>query len=169
MADQALEDARIAKARRNLAGQLSQAVRRLRVFESEQQWSQTLVDATDGFCRRAHLFVVNGPHLETRSMERVALREAPAFASAVETKDTVVAMRTRGELSEQIAKLVGEDPTQRFYLFPLIVRGRVAAILYADTDVESNALELIASCGAAVLEGLEPERQAANLHSIQTR
>ncbi len=166
MTDQALEDARIAKARRDLAGQLSQAVRRLRIFESERQWSQTLVDIAHGFCERAHLFVVNGPHLETPSMERVPLSEAPAFASAVETRDTVVAVRTRGELSERIAKLVGEDPVQRFYLFPLLVRGRVAAILYADTNVETNALELIASCGAAVLEGLAPERQAANLHSI---
>ena len=175
MADQALEDARIAKARRDLTAQLSQAARRLRVFESEQQWSQALADVTDGFCRRAALFAVNGQYLElratrnleTRLIERVLIGAAPAFASAVETKDTVVAVRTRGELSEPVANVVGEDPDQRFYLFPLIVRDRVAAVLYADTEVETSALDLIATCGAAVLEGLGRDRQAANLHSIQ--
>ena len=54
-------------ARRDLAEQLGRAVRRLREFESEQQWSQALLDGTKGFCDRAAVFIVNGDTLELRA------------------------------------------------------------------------------------------------------
>src|SRR5450759_452428 len=57
-----------ANARRDLSEQLGQTVRRLRQFESEEQWGQILLDATRGFCDRAALFVVNGPSLELRAV-----------------------------------------------------------------------------------------------------
>lgn len=144
---------------------LNQAARRLRNFESEKQWSRTLVEATDGFCRRAAVFAVNQQFLDFRAARnivvdgqlRVRLASSGAFASAVESKDAVVALRTRGELSEPIADLFGEAPGLRFHLFPLTTRERVAAVLYADADeppVEANALELLANIGGAVLDGL---------------
>lgn len=156
-------------ARRDLAEQLGRAVRRLREFESEQQWSQALLDGTKGFCDRAAVFIVNGPSLELRAargMEpqtepqtalKVPLNTAPAFASAVETKDTVVAMRTRGELSEAVAALVGESPGHRSSLFPLTTRDRVPALLYADSnhqEIEPAALEMLCSVASVVLESV---------------
>lgn len=153
---------------RNRLSRLSQAARRLRTFDGETQWSRALVETTEGFCRRAALFNVNQQFLEFRAARnivvdgspRIRLASAGAFASAVESKDTVIALRTRGELSESIANLVGEAPGQRFHLFPLSTRDRVAAVLYADSDepsVETSALELIASIGGAVLDGLRTD------------
>jgi hypothetical protein len=153
-----------ASGRRDLSEQLGQAVRRLRQFESEQQWGQVLLDATRGFCARAALFVVNGPALELRAARgietsgvalKLPLALAPAFASAVESRDTVVAMRTRGELSEAVGSVVGESSVQRCSLFPLVTRDRVPAVLYADSDednLEPAALEMLCSVAAAVLE-----------------
>ena len=161
-------------ARRDLAEQLGRAVRRLREFESEQQWSQALLDGTKGFCDRAAVFIVNGPSLELRAVRgmepqmekqaalKVALSAAPAFATAVETKDTVVAMRTRGELSEPVASLVGESPGHRSSLFPLTTRDRVPALLYADSnnqDIEPAALEMLCSVASVVLESVAANRR----------
>src|SRR5579883_2929044 len=92
----------LADARRALADRLNQSVRRLRRFENEAQWGRALVDAAAPFCDRAALFAVNGPRLELRAgrnlsseaMQPVPLQDAPAFQSAVDSKDTVVTIRS---------------------------------------------------------------------------
>jgi hypothetical protein len=151
--------------RRELFDALSQSARRMRQFDNERQWSGALVEATDGLCGRAMLFALNGPALEFRAARNldgpppppVPIASAPAFAGAIETKDTVVALRTRGELSESIANLTGESPDRRCSLFPLVTRDRVAAILYADSEdgrMETSALDLIVTLGASVIDGL---------------
>jgi hypothetical protein len=154
-------------ARRDLIQKLNQSARRLRHFESESQWSHTLVDATRGFCGRAALFLVRDRalHLEaSRNVdvpaptEDIGLEAAPAFATAVETRDTLVAMRTPGELSAQLADLLGESldsGNARCCLFPLVTRQGVPAVLYADSDdVDVDAIELLTVTAAAVLEAL---------------
>ena len=175
-----IEDQLRAKVRREVGEKLNQAVRRLRHFESEQQWSQELTNCTEGYCQRAALFVVNQQNLELKAvrnlpvadMVKVALAAAPAFASAVESKDTVVAMRTVGELSQAIAGVVGEAADRRFSLFPLSTRSRVAAVLYADGgdsgQVDTGSLEVLAAFGATVIEGLTADatRQPAHLLNI---
>lgn len=154
-----------ANARRDLAEQLGRAVRRLRQFESEDQWTQALLEGTRGFCERAALFIVKGQSLELKAarefenptLDGVSLASAPAFASAVETKDTVVAMRTRSELSDGVAALVGESASARSMLFPLTARDRVPAILYADSrkeEPEPAAIEMLCAVASSVLESL---------------
>jgi hypothetical protein len=155
--------------RREAFDRLSQAARRLRQFESEEQWSRALVEATEGLCQRSILFAVNRQKLELRAArgvnrpepengpapEPLAIASAPAFAGVVDTKDTVVALRTRGELSEPIVNLVGDAPDRRATLFPLLTRDRVAAVLYADSDgtpLETSALELLTTLAGAILE-----------------
>ena len=200
------------RARRDISGRLSQAARRLRSFDNESQWSRAVVDATEGFCRRAAVFVVNGPALRLqaargvsseisaqaagRGIERATdsadfpapresvaresqiridntpLDSAPAFAGAVHSRDTIVALRSRGELSEPIANLLGEASDKRFYLLPIQARERIAAILYADSDTEPDAsvdlgaLELLATFASAVLEGQTPAPDRSRLVSI---
>ncbi len=152
-------------ARRDLIQKFNQAARRLRHIENESQWSHTLVDATRGFCGRAALFLIRDRtlHLEaSRNIdgpappEDVALDAAPAFATAVETRDTLVAMRTRGELSAPLADLLGDSldsGNARCCLFPLVTRHGVPAVLYADSDdVDVDAIELLTATAAAVLE-----------------
>ena len=146
--------------RRELIQKLNQITRRLRSFEDERQWSNTLVDATRGFCGRAALFLIRDRklHLETTRnfddadlAEGVPLDEAPAFATAIETRDTLVAMCTHSELSAPLARYVGDD-NSKCYLFPVVTRQDVPAVLYADSgDVDVHGIELLVAIGGAVL------------------
>jgi hypothetical protein len=142
---------------RDLAN-LNRAARRLR--SSGSQWTQVLVEAGVAFCERVALFTLPGGalHLEGSSrgdaLEDVPLDGAPAFRTAVETKDTVIAVRTRGEMSELIAACFGEAADSKFHLFPVLTGGRVAALLYAEgrEKLQPDALELLATIAGAVLE-----------------
>ncbi len=148
-------------ARRDLIQKLNQTARRLRHFENEGQWSHTLVDATRDFCGRAALFLVHDRKLHFEAgrnidgvspAEDVALDAAPAFGTAVETRDTLVAMRTRGELSGPLADFLGES-SEKCCLFPIVTRQGVAAVLYADSgEIDVDALELLAATAGAVVE-----------------
>ncbi len=131
--------------RRDLIQKLNQTARRLRHFENEGQWSHTLVDATRGFCGRAALFLVHDRKLHfeaSRNIDQpspaddISLDSAPAFATAVETRDTLVAMRSSSELSENLAAFLaqGQDQEVRCCLFPIVTRQGVPAVLYADSD-----------------------------------
>jgi hypothetical protein len=147
-------------ARRELIRNLNQIARRLRGFEDERQWSNTLVDATRGFCGRAALFLIRDRKLyleTTRNFDdadladSVPLDDAPAFATAVETRDTLVAMRASGELSEPIAGYLGEGDA-KVYLFPVISRQIVPAVLYVDSgEVDVDALELLVAMAGMML------------------
>jgi hypothetical protein len=150
--------------RRDLIQKLNQTTRRLRHFENEGQWSHTLVDATRGFCGRAALFLVHDGKLRFeagRNIDRpgpadaISLDAAPAFATAVETRDTLVAMRSGSELSELLAAFLaqGQDQETRCCLFPIVTRQGVPAVLYADTsEVDVDALELLVATAGAVFE-----------------
>ena len=137
---------------------LNRAARRLR--SSGSQWAQALVEAAATFCERAALFTLAGGalHLEGSSrgdvLEDVPLDAAPAFRSAVESKDTVIAVRTRGEMSAPIAACFGEAADSKFHLFPVFTGGRVAALLYAEGrgKLQPDALELLATIAGVVLE-----------------
>src|SRR5580700_7520696 len=154
-----------ATARRELIQKLNQITRRLRGFEDERQWSNTLVDATRGFCGRAALFFVHDRKLRletTRNFDdadlaaELPLDEAPAFAAAIETRDTLVAMRSDGELSRAIADYLGEGDA-KVYLFPVVTRQDVPAVLLADSpEVDVDALELLVATAGAVLETRPP-------------
>ena len=159
--EQAVIDS-IAATRRDVTARLNQAARRLRDSATDAQWSRALVDATQGFCDRAALFTLTGQalHLEaarnfTGGVNDVPLDRAPAFATAANSKDTVVALRSKSEMSEFIAAWAGEAEHSKFYLFPIAARNRVIALLYADSaarDIESNALELLAAIAGAMTQ-----------------
>jgi hypothetical protein len=148
-------------ARRDLVQKLNQTARRLRHFENEGQWSHTLVDATRDFCGRAALFLVRDRKLHFEAgrnidgsppAEDVALDAAPAFATAVETRDTLVALRMRGELSGPLADFLDEG-SEKCCLFPIVTRQGVDAVLYTDSgEIDVDALELLAGTAGAVVE-----------------
>jgi hypothetical protein len=164
-----------AAARRELIQKLNQITRRLRGFEDERQWSNTLVDATRGFCGRAALFLVRDRklHLETTRnfddadlAEEVTLDNAPAFAAAIETRDTLVAMRSSSELSKEVAAYLGEGD-DKVYLFPVVTRQDVPAVLLVDSgDVDVDALELLAATAGAVLGTIPAAPKAAPVDGL---
>ena len=58
-------------------------------------------------------------------------------------------------MSGGIARWAGEDAGRRFYLFPIIAKTQVVALLYADAsdhNVETNGLELLATVAGVVIE-----------------
>jgi hypothetical protein len=146
-----------------LIGSLNRSVRRLTSAENDTQWQEALLDATQGFCDRVALFTVNHGLLRLesarniqseRQLAEIPLASAPAFGAAIESRDTIVAMRTQGEMSPAIAWCFGEAENKKFYLFPITSRGRVANLIYADGDgTQVESLELMASVGGAILEG----------------
>ena len=165
---------------RDVSDRLNQAVRQFRTFENDEQWSRALVQATEGFAARAALFVVQGMSLKLqasrgmaneRRIDNTPLASAPAFEGVITSRDRIVALRTKGELSEPVADLVGEDPGQRFYLFPLSGRERVSAVLYADSgcngEMNPSAVELLATVASAVLES-QSGPGASNLVRLAT-
>jgi hypothetical protein len=155
----------LAGVRSELTGKLNQSVRRLRGSETEGQWSKAIVDATQAFSDRAALFLLRDGSLHLAATRNIAaadqmtatpLDSAPAFASAAQSRDTVVALRTKSEMSDAIARWAGEDTARKFYLFPIAAKDRVLALLYADAadhTIETNVLELLATMAGAVIEG----------------
>jgi hypothetical protein len=141
------------KLQRDMGFSLNQSVRRLRVFESETQWSGALIDAVASFCTRALLFMLNANTLRLQGVDLtpIPVTTVPAFAEAISTKEPIVAMRTRGELSIGLVNFLQEVPSVRCWLFPILKGDRVAAVLYADGEVDTNALELLANIAGAVL------------------
>jgi len=154
----------LAGARRELTSKLNQSIRRLRASETEQQWSKAIVDGTEGFSDRAALLLLRDGSLELAAVRNIPgvdqrlatpLDSAPAFRSAAQSKDTVVALRTKSEMSEPIAHWFGEDTARKFYLFPIAAKDRIVALLYADAVqniIETNGLELVATVAGAVSE-----------------
>jgi hypothetical protein len=158
-------------ARRELNEQLNQAARRISQAASVEEWATALLEATAAFRERAAVFTVTGRELKpcgVRGLEsteaaarllatEIALADAPAFAQAVDTRETVVAMRTEGELSPAVADALGIAEEARAQLVPLCGRQRVLGVLYADGDAEqidANAIETIAAMGACALDAL---------------
>ncbi len=146
-------------AQREITEWLNQASRRLKQTESRDVWIRTFLEAVSQFCGRAALFAVAGNKLkfeggleiESESDIEIPLSDAPAFQNVIESKDTVVAAGTKGELSEQAAALLGDTSAKRIYLFPVLLRQKVEGILYAEAGadpVDVSALELVASLAA---------------------
>jgi len=157
------------RARGEAAGELNQAVRRIRRAADVEDLGATLVDAAGAFASHVALFRVDGEvargvrvrGVPEETAERFAaleipLRDAAALAGSAESGDPVVAAATGPEVSQTLADLVGHDPAARASVFPIAPRDRVAALLYAWGAVEGASLELLAETAAAVWSGFAP-------------
>ena len=165
---------------RQITESLNQTARRMKQASSREVWIQAFLERAADFCGRAALFAVKGKSVhyegglgvesETgETLGEFTLESAPAFGHAVESKDTVVTMATPGELSESVTRVFGEGTERRVYLFPFTYRGRVAGILYAESDgqaVDVNGLELLTALAETTIETGEPERAPGGLVRI---
>ena len=166
--EQAERQAR-AKISAEFIANLNQSVRRLRASKSEEDCGAALLDAAQSFSDGAALFTVNQGllHFEAArdirtegQLEDVPVASAPAFAAAVESRDTIVAMRIEQEMSPSIAAYLGQAGGGKFHLFPIVTGGRVAALLYAaGSAAQVESLELLAAVAEAVLEGRSSQSQ----------
>jgi hypothetical protein len=166
-------DARVAeareRARRDAAGELNQAVRRIRRAADVEDLGATLVETAGAFASAVALFRVEGPiargarvrGVPEEIAERfgaleIPLRDAAALAGAAESGEPVVAAATGSEISPALADLLGHSPADRVSLFPVAPHGRAAALLYAWGAVEGPVLELLAEAAAAAWSGFAP-------------
>ena len=133
---------------------MSQAARWLDQAENETQWRMALVEAAGKYSQRAALFLLENGRLQCAALHGVAsdtlagrvipLEEAPAFRTAIETGEPVVALRREAELSEPIAAVFNEPGINKAFLIPMRSGGKTPAVLYAEgLDVRLPALELL--------------------------
>ena len=151
---------------------LNQTARRMKHAENREVWIQALLERAADFCGRAALFAVKGHTLRyeaglgmnedsVAASVDVALENAPAFKNAVESKDTTVSAATARDLSDEVARLVGESPDKRAYLFPFTFRGQVVGVLYSEPGasvVRIGGLELLTALAETTIEPEVPAK-----------
>lgn len=149
------------RARRELAEQLNQAARRMRLADSVEELGRTLVDAAGEFATGAALFRIVGQAARGEGIRGVSeetarafgaleipLASAAALASAVESRDRVTAEAAPAEVSAELAALLDHPPDGRVQIYPLVVNEKVPALLYAWGNVQGTAVELLVQVAA---------------------
>jgi hypothetical protein len=155
-------------ARLEITDELNQWLRRLRQYRTEAEWISAVLDGASRFVHRIALFGLNNGALSLRGQHDLNLPEqlsftvasAAAFASAIASKDSVIALRTRSEVGEALSS---PDASERVCVVPISNGSRVVAVLFGigGEHMDVNALELIAGIACAVLE----RRSNASLHT----
>ncbi len=154
---------------------LGEGVRRIRSVESVTGIAEALVETAAGFAGRCALFIHKGERLlgfrmsgqdegqgeEQSSFEslEVPLVSATALTHAVETRHAVIAGGNPADLSQDVVRLFGLTEEDRAHLFPIVLRDKVLAVLYADggktgRPVEPAAIEILTSVAEAWLEAV---------------
>jgi hypothetical protein len=152
--------AQVARAARyQLTNELNQLSRRFRHYQNETEWVTALLDGASRFARQVAVFVLQNELFRLRAQTNLnlpvdfsfSLASAPAFSSAIQTRDIVVALRTSSEVTPALA---GSEPGDRCHLIPIMNGPRAVAVLFtADQEyMDVNALELIAGIASVVLE-----------------
>jgi hypothetical protein len=167
------------RARGEFAGQLNQAVRRIRQAADPDEIGATLLDAAGAFATGVAWLRIAGEAAKGERIRgvpeeaaeafhalEIPLSSAAALAGAVESRDPVIAAATPREVSDDLANLLGHPPDGRVSIFPVVVRDRVPALLYAWGSVQGPALELLTQVAAAAWSAI-PEPPAPELVTIQ--
>ena len=165
---EAAQDQAAQAARREITNELNQSLRRLRQYGQEGEWISAALDSAGYFAPQAAIFEVKGGNLMLRGQLKMELpadfsfplSSAAAFASAIETKDSVVALRSSSEVGKPLS---AENSRERAHIIPLLNGNRVAAVLFAigGEQTDANGLELVAGMASVVLE----RKSNTGLHS----
>jgi len=171
------------RGRREFADLLNLSVRRICQAADLEDLGAALFDAAGAFSSGSALFRIAGetawgdrirgvprPAVNAFCALEIPLSSAAALAGAVESRDPVMAAATPGEVSADLVKLAGHPPDSRVSIFPVVVRERVPALVYAWGTVHGSAIELLAQVAAAVwtaLSGPEPEGAPPDLVTIE--
>jgi len=160
--------------RAEFAVQLNQAVRRIRQAADPDELGATLLDAAGAFSSGVAWFRVTGKAARGERIRgvpeeaaeafhalKIPLSSAAALAGTVESRDPVIAATTSREVSQDLAKLLDHPPNGRVSIFPLVVRDRVPALLYAWGTVQGPAVELLTQVAAAAWTAMSSPPAAA--------
>ncbi|MFL6417334.1 MAG: hypothetical protein ACJ74Y_16890 [Bryobacteraceae bacterium] len=162
--------------RSELTKELNQSIRRLRHYQGEREWSSAFIDALARFTPEAAVFALTNDVLALRRQVNLDLPEdlqfpiasAPAFRSAVESKDAVVALRSPSEVTEHLSR---PGSFGRAHLLPVSNGNRVVAIAFAaeGEDADLNGLELVVGVASAVLERQSNREMHGQIASASTK
>lgn len=146
-------------ARTQLTHELNQILRRLRNYQNEGEWFSVVLDGASRLVHQVAVFEFANNVLVLRGKRNLNLPDdysfpsasAPAFLSAIEARDPIIALRTPGEVSEWLS---GPDSSERAHIFPIANGSRVVAVVFAaDRDYfDLNGLELLTGLASTVLE-----------------
>jgi len=149
------------RARSELAGQLNQAVRRIRQAATREQLGETVADTASAFAAGAAWFRIEDGAARSEKLElTVPLTDAAALKGAVETREPMIALTSGSEVSQQLVERFSHTTKSRANIYPIVTGDKPAALLYTWTGdgagVQHSALELLAQCASAAWQALEP-------------
>lgn len=154
---------------------LSQAARRLRHASTVSEVGGALLESATEYCGRAALLVRQGANLvgwraagvaaigngfsDSWAQFQIPVEKAPALAQAIESREAVVSLSLPEHLSAELVERLGMQLDGQAYLFPLSLRQKVVAVLYADAlgaahGMQPAALELLCAVAEASIEAL---------------
>jgi hypothetical protein len=169
---QAVSEA-VSEARRSQVESLNQVLRRLRTTGQEQVL-KLVVEACAPFAGQLVVLVFEsnqarsaaGFGMETAGMEAQGFsnsalesgalafdtHSAPAIVAAIDSRDPVVALSTDAEISSVLAQAFRSAPGGKAYLFPIVARHSVMAMLAASGVQMSAPVELLCEAAGMRLE-----------------
>ncbi len=160
---------RLERARRTTAESLNQTLRLLRQAPAHAHVLQLLVDGSAPYAERVVVLSIENGQARSLSARGVGaetgfvfeLEEAAAIEAAIESRDPVVALAAEGEISPSLAAAFGSNHGTKVYLFPVVARQNVVAVLMASVQVASAPLELLCEAAGMKIETLIPETPRA--------
>jgi hypothetical protein len=157
------------EARRLQSELLNQTLRRLRQGTSEEQILELLNEGCAACSERSVVLVFENSQARGAAKRGVGsapfeivfdIAAAPAVVSAIESRDPIVAMASDGEISPALARVFAGEregaEREKAYLFPLIARHSVVAMLIASGAVSAPPVELLCEAAGMKLEALRP-------------
>jgi len=156
------------------ADDLLKVVTLIHAGSTQKEILRALLEGTTRYCGRAALFVVKAGSAtgwQGRAFEKDNLKDfaldvrAPAPARVLETK--VSARSPISEMDSRFISQFGAPADDQVLLFPLLLKEKIAALVYADggndggAKMDAAALELLVATTSAWLEVASLRKQAA--------
>jgi hypothetical protein len=157
----------VAEARRSQVESLNQVLRRLRTA-GEEHILKLVAEGCAPFAGQLVVLVFEsnqarsaaGSGMEATEIENGGLAfdtgSAPAIVAAIDSRDPVVALSTEAEISPVLAKAFRSGPDGKAYLFPVVARQSVMAMLAASAVQVSAPIELLCEAAGMRLETFQP-------------
>jgi len=159
--------------RQTMAETLNQSLRRIRQASSVEATLQLAAELSSSYAHKAVVLVFEDNQARVAALHPAAaataptngagpdravidltLENAPALATAIETRDPVTVLARESEISPALARLLDAAPPEKVYLFPVVARQQVVAMLVVAGEVFPSAPELLAEAAGMRLEAI---------------
>jgi hypothetical protein len=156
-------------ARRSQVESLNQVLRRLRTTGREHILD-LVAEGCASYARQVVVLVFESNQARTAASCGISNLDgalcfdtstAPAIVAAVESLDPVVALSTAGEISPVLAGAFHSPPGENAYLFPIVARHSVVAMLVASGVTASAPVELLCEAAGMKFEASTPPETAS--------